>query len=74
VAFHEHGGDDVVTGAEVGQQVVQEVPMVRPLPQVMVRVDDRQRGLEDRLGRRAGQPGRVGWPDAAERVGLGWVA
>ena len=56
VALEEHGGDDVVAGAEVGEQLVEQVAMVGPLPQVMVGVDDRQLGLEDRLGRRLGQP------------------
>ena len=39
--------------------------LIRPFPQVMVRVDDRQLGLEDRLGRRLGQPRLVRRADPA---------
>jgi hypothetical protein len=53
VALHEHGGDDVVAGVEIGQELVQQIAVIPALPQVMVGVDDRQRGLEDRLGRPA---------------------
>ena len=56
VALQEHGRDDVVAGAEIGEQLVQQVAVVGPLPQMMMRVDDRQLGLEDRLGRRLGEP------------------
>ena len=55
-AFHEHGGDHVVTRAEIGQELVQQVPMIPPIPQVMVGVDDRQLGVENRLGRLLRQP------------------
>jgi hypothetical protein len=65
VALEEHGGDHVVAGAEVGQQLVEQVAMIRPDPQMMVRVDDRQVRLEDRLGRRLGQPRLVGGVDPA---------
>ena len=66
VALHEDRGDDIVTGSEVGEQLVQQVTVVRPLPQVMVGVDDRQLRLENRLGLGAGQPGVVGRPDPPE--------
>ena len=66
VAFHEHGGDHVVAGAQVGEQLVQQVAVVRPHPQMMMGVDDRQLGLEDRLGRLLGQPRVVRWIDPAE--------
>ena len=65
VALEEHGGHDVVPGAEIGQQLVQQIAVIRPDPQVMVRVDDRQLGLEDRLGLRPRQPRLVGRADAA---------
>ena len=65
VALQKHGGHHVVAGAQVGEQLVQQVPMIRADPQVMVRVDDRQVRLEDRLGRGLGQPRLVGRADAA---------
>ena len=43
----------------------EQVAMIRPVPQVMVRVDDRQVRLEDRLARGPGQPRLVGWMDPA---------
>ena len=49
-ALHEHRGDDVVATVGVGQQIVEHVAPARPFPQMMVRIDDRQLGLEDRLG------------------------
>src|SRR5206468_10250739 len=52
--------------AEIGPELVQRVPMVPPLPQVMVGIDDRQRGLEDRLGRLLGQPRLVRRADPSE--------
>src|SRR6185503_5987946 len=66
VALEEHGGDQVVAGGRVGQEVGQEVTVAAAVPQVMVGVDDRQVRLEDRLGRVAGQPRLVGRMDAPE--------
>ena len=69
-AFHEHGADDPVAAARVGQELVEcvvggeanrfEKRMKRfgeraeqraQIPQVVVRVDDRQVGFDDRFGR-----------------------
>ena len=36
----EHGGNDVVAGIHVGQQLVQIVLVARPIPQVVMRIDD----------------------------------
>jgi hypothetical protein len=66
MALHEDGGDDVVAGADVVEELVQEVAVVGPLPQVVMRVDDGQVGLEDRLRRLLREPGFVGRVDAAE--------
>jgi len=59
-AFEKHGGDDVVPGIEVSAQLVNQIAMVRPIPEMMVGVDDRQFGIEDRFRRLLGQP-RVVW-------------
>jgi hypothetical protein len=66
VAFDEHGGDDVVTGAEVGEQLVQQVAVVRAIPQMVMRVDDRKVRLEDGLGGRFPEPVLARWRDATE--------
>jgi hypothetical protein len=49
--LHEHRRDDVVTAAGVGQQFIEEVTPARPVPQMVVRIDDRQVGLDWRTGR-----------------------
>ena len=54
-ALHEHGRNDVVAAVGVGEQVVEHVGPVRPLPQMVVRIDDRQGGVED-LFHAAGEP------------------
>ena len=41
--------DDVVAAVGVGQQLVEQVAPAGPVPQMVVRIDDRQVGLEDRL-------------------------
>src|SRR5205823_4326045 len=46
-ALDEHGGDHVMAAARVGQQLVEEVTALRMVPEVMVRIDDRQVGLEN---------------------------
>jgi len=38
-----------VTAAGVGQQFIEEVTPARPVPQMVVRIDDRQIGVEDGL-------------------------
>jgi len=70
VAFEEDGGDQVVAGRGVREEVGQEVAVPAAIPEVMVRVDERQVGLEDGLGRLGGQPRLVGRVDPAE---LGWT-
>ena len=73
-AFLEHRGHDVVPGVQVGQQLVEQIAEARHVPQMMVGVDDRQLGLEDRLGRRLGVPGVVGLEDAAKARRLAGIA
>ena len=47
--LHEHRRDDVVTGAGICQQLIEQIAPAGPVPQVVVRINDRQLGLEDRL-------------------------
>jgi hypothetical protein len=67
-AFLEAGRDDVVPAADIGQQILQEVAIARPVPHVMVRVDDRQAGLDEfpRAICRAS-------PNGSAHGGIGWL-
>jgi hypothetical protein len=57
LAFDEDRGNDIVAGADVGEQVAEEVlSTVRRVPEVMVRIDDWQAGVERRFGGALGQP------------------
>src|ERR1700704_6952653 len=47
--LNEHGCDDVVAAVGVGEQLIKQVTPTGPVPQMVVRIDDRQIGLEDRL-------------------------
>jgi len=47
--FLEDGGDDVVAGVEVGEQFRQQIGPAAAVPQMMMRIDDRQLRFEDRL-------------------------
>jgi hypothetical protein len=56
-AFEKHGGDDVVPAAYVRQQLGQQVtPALRRVPEMMVRIDDRQPRLQRRFARPLRQP------------------
>ena len=46
VRLHEYGGHDIVAGTGIGQKVVQHVAPAGPHPEVVMRVDDRQFGLQ----------------------------
>ena len=59
VALQEHGRDHLVARPQVSQQFVQQITMVRPLPEVMVGIDNRQFGVKNWLRRSLGQPGIV---------------
>ena len=67
MAVDEHGADDVVAGLGVGQQVVEHVVVAGALPEMMVRIDDRQLGLERRLAH-LGDPVEIGRHHVAERA------
>jgi hypothetical protein len=58
-ALDEDGADDVVPRVDIGQELIEEIAPARMVPEVMVRIDDRQIGLDDLLGPLA-QPFRVG--------------
>ena len=56
-AFQEDGRDDVVPAADVGQQFRQQVTAaMRRVPEMVVRIDDRQIRLQRRLGGALRQP------------------
>jgi hypothetical protein len=67
--FEKHGGGEVVPSGEIGEQLVEQVAMVRSIPEVMVGVDDRQFGIEDRLRRLLCQPRVVRRRDASPELG-----
>ena len=48
-ALDEHGSGDAVAAVEVGQQLVQQVAPAAAVPQMMVRIDDRQVRFQGRL-------------------------
>jgi len=61
----EHGRDDVVPRVDVGQEFVEQIAAARVIPEMMVRIDDRQIGPEDLLGQLA-EPYGIG-----QRAGIG---
>ncbi len=66
VAFEKDRGDDVMPGREIGEQLVEQIAVIGALPQMMVRIDDRQIGVEHRLRGRGGEPWLVRRVDPAE--------
>src|SRR5262249_47350254 len=64
-ALDEHGLDDVVPRVDVGQQFVEQIAAARMIPEMMMRVDDRQIGFENLLAQLA-KPCGVG-----QRAGIG---
>ena len=48
-ALDEHGGPHVVARRQIGAQLIEQVAAGRTLPQMMVRIDDRQRRIDDVL-------------------------
>jgi hypothetical protein len=47
--LHVHRGNNIVTASGIEQQVAEQIPPSRALPQVMVRIDNRQFRFENRL-------------------------
>jgi hypothetical protein len=66
VTFFEHRSDNAVAGTDIGEKVVEQVAMIRPLPQVMVGIDNGQVRSEDRLRRLFRQPHLVRRGDPAK--------
>ena len=64
-ALDEHGRDDVVSRVDVGQEFVEQIAAARVVPEMMVRVDDRQIGFEYLL-RQLAEPFEIG-----QRAGVG---
>src|SRR5207244_9702707 len=46
-AFLKAGRDDVVAAADIVEQILEQVAVAWPVPHVMVRIGDRQLGLDD---------------------------
>jgi hypothetical protein len=46
VRLHEHGRADVVTACDVGEELGEQVTAAGQIPQVMMRIDDRELGRE----------------------------
>src|ERR1019366_6275449 len=79
VALQEHAADDVVASVAIGQELIEQIAELRhfprfaaraatpALPQVMMRIDDWQLRLDDRLRRRLGEPGLAQGKDASKR-------
>ena len=44
------GGDDVVAGGDVGRHLLDHVAQAAAVPEMMMRIDDRARGVDDLLG------------------------
>ncbi len=65
-AFLKAGRDDIVAATDIVEQVLEQIAVARPVPHVMVRVDDRQIGLDDRFAA-LGEPVRADRRVAAGR-------
>src|ERR1700733_12824241 len=52
-ALDVHGGEDVVTAAGISLEIIEQIPRIGFVPQVMMRVADRQGGLDGILWRGA---------------------
>src|SRR6185295_1759407 len=44
------GGDDVVAGSDVGRHLLDHVAQAAAIPEMVMRIDDRARGIDDLLG------------------------
>jgi hypothetical protein len=53
--LNEDGDNDVVTAAGLGNELIQQVAPARSIPQVMVRIDDRQVVLKQAPGGGSGK-------------------
>jgi hypothetical protein len=56
-------------GGEIGEQLVEQIAMVRPISEMMVSVDDRQFRVQDRFRRLLCEPGVVWRRDRSAELG-----
>ena len=49
-----------MAAADILQQILEQITIAGPVPQMMVRIDDRQIGLEDLFAAFVSQSGRTG--------------
>src|SRR5262249_61456085 len=47
--LHKHGRHDIVTAGGIHQQIIKQIAPLWPIPQMVVRINDRQVGLGDWL-------------------------
>jgi hypothetical protein len=73
VALEEHSGNHVVPAVEVREQFVQQITMFWTLPEVMMRINNREVRIEDRFRQRLRQPRIIRWMDSPESGGLSWL-
>jgi hypothetical protein len=46
----------MMAGSDIGEEIVEQVMMVRPIPQVVLGIDQGETGIESGLGRLLGFP------------------
>ncbi len=66
-AFVEDGRDDVVAGVDVGQELIEQVAIAEEVPDMMMRIDDRQVGLEIGSGAALASQAEVRPEDARQK-------
>ena len=65
-AFDKHGRLNPVPRTGISQQFIKQIAMVGSVPEMVMRIDDRQIGFDDRLGRLLREPCGVGRKCAAD--------
>ena len=58
VALDKDGREDVVAGGDIGGHLLEKVALAAAVPEMMMRIDDRARGVDDLLGDSASQSSR----------------
>ena len=48
-AFHEHGRANAVAGAQIAEEIQEQIAVVGPVPEVVMGIDDEAFGLQHRL-------------------------
>ena len=66
----QNGAADVVTAADIGEQLREQITIIQAVPQMVVGVDNRQLGLDDRFAVLSSQSCRTGaWTAGMPGVG-----